>query len=184
MKFFALFVVALLAVNASAYSTHTRYVRDINTEKTEIFKAYDVNAFYAAFEHFMEGLRIVCPEPVYNFFQKVYETCKRIGELVPSELPTSFYNVYAHFPTYKQFFPEEFINAVEHLFRTIKDVVVPPQIWAFVNATWENFPKITDYIKPELFNSIGAHLQKVPFVREYLKNTYMVLEQLLQHSRP
>uniref|UniRef100_A0A1A9WD78 Uncharacterized protein n=1 Tax=Glossina brevipalpis TaxID=37001 RepID=A0A1A9WD78_9MUSC len=174
MKFFTLLVVALLALNVSA----TRY----HHEHAEISTETAYGHFWAGVEGLMHALEEVIPEPLYHFIHQIYEYMQTVYEMIPHELTTAFNNVCKTWPSYKQFFTPEFVNAADEFFHTMMSVFFPHEFYNFVENIYNHLPKITDLLSKEFLTTLSKHLEHIPVVRESMKQWMLVVEQLMSDA--
>ncbi|KAI9586757.1 uncharacterized protein LOC119631287 [Glossina fuscipes] len=183
MKFFSLFVVALLALNVAAKTTVGKHTETTHLETDVVhYKSFFESEFGVALKTYYNYIKHYLAEPLTHLVEKFYEAFQRIEKLVPKELTIVFGDLQRHMPTFEQFFPHDFITSFGELFITIADTYFPPESFAVFGKFFESIPKVTDFVPREVLYNFGTYLSNVPVVREVYKNTYLVLEQLVHHE--
>uniref|UniRef100_A0A240SXF0 Uncharacterized protein n=1 Tax=Glossina palpalis gambiensis TaxID=67801 RepID=A0A240SXF0_9MUSC len=176
MKFFALLVVALLAATVSASGTRPPHVHNAITGGGAYYH------FWAGVEGLMHALEEVIPEPWYHFIHEIYQYMQTVYEMIPNDLTNAFNNVWNTWPSYKQFFTPEFVNAAEELFHTMWSTFFPHEFYTVLENIYERFPKVTDLLPKEFLATLSKYLEHVPLIREPMKQWMLVMEQLMPHT--
>uniref|UniRef100_A0A3F2Z3G6 Milk gland protein 6 n=1 Tax=Glossina brevipalpis TaxID=37001 RepID=A0A3F2Z3G6_9MUSC len=175
MKFFALFVVATLALSVSAGTLELREKHNqINLEHNIKESSNDFAVFFKSFYEFFNKIFL-------HFFKGFFEN---FGQFFPAQLTEAFMNIFQHWPAFDKVFPKEFFYAFEEFVHTLGEYFsMPHHFFAIFENTFKSFPGFTEFLPAEFLPTLGKYLERVPYCREFLQQWYMIMQQLTAHSR-